>query len=41
MTRHQPPRPVIERVQTGVRMEKRLVKVCKARRNTWDTHDFI
>jgi hypothetical protein len=30
MTRRQPPRPVIERVQTGVRMEKRLVKVCKA-----------
>jgi hypothetical protein len=30
MTRRQPPKPVIERVQTGVRMEKRLVKVCKA-----------
>lgn len=30
MTRRQSPRPVIERVQTGVRMEKRLVKVLKA-----------
>ena len=30
MTRRQSLRPVIERVQTGVRMEKRLVKVCKA-----------
>ncbi len=28
--RREPERPVIERIQTGVRMEKRLVKVLKA-----------
>jgi hypothetical protein len=30
MTRRQPLHPLVERVQTGVRMEKRTVKVLKA-----------
>jgi hypothetical protein len=34
--RRQPPLPVIERVQTGVRLEKRLVKVCKALAELYD-----